>query len=84
MSRVSRSIVTHTEPLRHSMPTPAPSGTAKTERFGRLTWKREVLDEKVTEGEEEEAVEEGEVLMASSIAFTMRMNIVSRIPLCTR
>ncbi|MDP9603717.1 UNVERIFIED_ORG: hypothetical protein J2W38_003508 [Variovorax paradoxus] len=43
-----------------------------------------MLDEKVTEGEEEEAVEEDEVLMASSIAFTMRMNIVSRIPLCTR
>ena len=85
MSRVSLSIVTHTEPLRHSMPTPAPSGTAKTERLGRLTWKREVLDEKVTAGEEEEVVEdEEEVLMASSIAFTMRMNIVNRNPSCTR
>lgn len=84
MSRVSLSMVIHTEPLRHSMPTPAPSGTAKTERFGRLTWKREELDEKVTEGKEEEVEEEDEVLMASSIAFTMRMNIVSRVPLCTR
>jgi|GEM_PF-2606 len=85
MSRVSLSIVTHTEPLRHSMPTPAPSGTAKTERFGRLTWKREVLDEKVTAGEEEEVIEEEEeVLMASSIAFTMRMNIVNRSPFYTR
>ncbi|MET3179957.1 UNVERIFIED_ORG: hypothetical protein ABIC43_003116 [Variovorax guangxiensis] len=47
-----------------------------------------MLDEKVTEGEEEEGEEEegeeDEVLMASSIAFTMRMNIVNRIPLCTR
>jgi hypothetical protein len=40
------------------MPTPEPSGTAKTERFGRLTWKREVLDEKVTAGEEDEVAAE--------------------------
>lgn len=79
MSRVSLSMVIHTEPLRHSMPTPAPSGTAKTDRFGRLTWKREAMDEKVTvgkEGDGEEKEGEEEVLMASSIAFTMRMNIV--------